>query len=158
DPEPHGADGLAGRPDLQLFQPAFREPPRDRLVGVPGTGDPCPHSQCGGPAVDRPHRQEVAMHQPQTSSSALPHAGGPMANGNGSVVDVDLKALYYGDFKAVRDTRLSIQKNTVTAFIGPSGCGKSTVIRSINRMNDLIRGFRFEGQIRFRGKDIYGKT
>jgi phosphate transport system ATP-binding protein len=79
-------------------------------------------------------------------------------NGNGSVVDVQLKSLFYGSFKAVRDTSLTIKKNTVTAFIGPSGCGKSTVLRSINRMNDLIRGFRFEGEIRFRGKDIYGKN
>jgi len=93
-----------------------------------------------------------------TSAAAgltAPHTNGHV---NGSVVDVELKALYYGQFKAVRDTALSIKKNTVTAFIGPSGCGKSTVLRSINRMNDLIRGFRFEGQIRFRGKDIYGKT
>jgi phosphate transport system ATP-binding protein len=79
-------------------------------------------------------------------------------NGQLSVVDIDLKSLYYGDFKAVRDTHLTVKKNTVTAFIGPSGCGKSTVLRSINRMNDLIRGFRFEGQIRFRGKDIYGPS
>ena len=85
---------------------------------------------------------------------------GPMPHSNGAaaVIDVDLRALYYGDFKAVRDTHFSIKKNTVVAFIGPSGCGKSTVLRSINRMNDLIRGFRFEGQIRFRGKDVYGAT
>jgi phosphate transport system ATP-binding protein len=79
-------------------------------------------------------------------------------NGNGSVIDLDLKALYYGDFKAVRDTRLTIKKGTITAFIGPSGCGKSTVLRSINRMNDLVRGFRLDGQVRYRGKDIYHKT
>ncbi len=78
------------------------------------------------------------------------------ANGQPSVIDIELQSLYYGDFKAVRDTNLVIRKNTVTAFIGPSGCGKSTVLRSINRMNDLIRGFRFQGQIRFRGKDVYG--
>jgi len=76
-------------------------------------------------------------------------------NGHASVVDVRLKSLYYGKFKAVRDTALTVKKNTIMAFIGPSGCGKSTVLRSINRMNDLIRGFRFEGEIRFRGKDIY---
>ena len=75
------------------------------------------------------------------------------ANGHASVVDIELQSLYYGDFKAVRDTSLAIKRNTVTAFIGPSGCGKSTVLRSINRMNDLIRGFRFQGQIRFRGRD-----
>jgi phosphate transport system ATP-binding protein len=82
------------------------------------------------------------------------------ANGtaNDVVIDVALKALYYGNFKAVRDTHLPIEKKTVTAFIGPSGCGKSTVLRSINRMNDFVRGFRFEGHIHYRGKDIYGKA
>jgi len=83
-------------------------------------------------------------------------AGISPTNGNGHVVDMDLKELYYGPFKAVRDTRLTIEKNTITAFIGPSGCGKSTVLRCINRMNDLVRGFRFKGHVRFRGKDIYG--
>jgi phosphate transport system ATP-binding protein len=81
------------------------------------------------------------------------------ANGNGhdSVIDIDLKALYYGDFKAVRDTKLSIKKRSITAFIGPSGCGKSTVLRSINRMNDLVRGFRFDGHVHYHGRDIYDK-
>lgn len=86
-----------------------------------------------------------------------PHANGS-PNGHPAVVEIELRSLYYGDFKAVRDTNLTIKKHTVTAFIGPSGCGKSTVLRSINRMNDLIRGFRFEGQIRFRGKDVYAPS
>jgi phosphate transport system ATP-binding protein len=77
---------------------------------------------------------------------------------NGAVIDVDLRAVYYGSFQAVRDTRLAIEKGSITAFIGPSGCGKSTVLRSINRMNDLVRGFRFEGHVRYRGTDVYGKT
>src|SRR5262245_10254789 len=86
------------------------------------------------------------------------HSAPGNGNSNGSVVDIRLESIYYGQFKAVRDTVVTIQKNAVTAFIGPSGCGKSTVLRSINRMNDLIRGFRFEGEIRFRGTDIYGRT
>jgi phosphate transport system ATP-binding protein len=77
---------------------------------------------------------------------------------NGAVIDIDLKAVYYGQFRAVRDTRLAIQRGTITAFIGPSGCGKSTVLRSINRMNDLVRGFRFEGHVHYHGKDVYEKT
>jgi phosphate transport system ATP-binding protein len=88
-----------------------------------------------------------------------PHDSSPsLTNGNGHVFDIQLNALYYGSFKAVRDTRFSIQKGTITAFIGPSGCGKSTVLRSLNRMNDLVRGFRLDGQIRFRGTNIYDKT
>jgi phosphate transport system ATP-binding protein len=78
-------------------------------------------------------------------------------NGHDSIIDVRLKSLYYGSFKAVRDTNLSLTKNSITAFIGPSGCGKSTVLRCINRMNDLVRGFRFDGQINFRGQDIYAR-
>src|SRR6516164_4263073 len=97
-----------------------------------------------------------------TTATPAQEATAP-ANGNGTaggqdVIDIRLKNLYYGSFRAVRDTALTIKKNTVTAFIGPSGCGKSTVLRSINRMNDLVRGFRFEGHVHFRGKDIYHKN
>ncbi|MGC8658263.1 MAG: phosphate ABC transporter ATP-binding protein PstB [Desulfomonilaceae bacterium] len=70
-------------------------------------------------------------------------------------IDCNINTLYYGKFKAVRDTRLPIEKSKITAFIGPSGCGKSTVLRCLNRMNDLVRGFRFEGHVHFLGRDIY---
>jgi phosphate transport system ATP-binding protein len=91
-----------------------------------------------------------------TSPTPTTAAGNAVANGD-HVIDVNIKELYYGTFKAVRDTHLPIKKNTITAFIGPSGCGKSTVLRCLNRMNDLVRGFRFKGHVRFRGKDIYDK-
>lgn len=68
-----------------------------------------------------------------------------------------VKNIFYGDFRAVRDTTIPIEKNKVTGFIGPSGCGKSTVLRSMNRMNDLIDSFRFEGQIQYHNHDIYSK-
>lgn len=73
----------------------------------------------------------------------------------GPVIDCDIKQLFYGNFRAVRDTHLPIERGSITAFIGPSGCGKSTVLRSLNRMNDLIRGFRLEGHVHFQGQDIY---
>jgi len=71
------------------------------------------------------------------------------------VIDCRLDKLYYSDFLAVRDSRVAIERGKITGFIGPSGCGKSTVLRSLNRMNDLIRGFRFEGHVSFHGKDMY---
>jgi phosphate transport system ATP-binding protein len=85
---------------------------------------------------------------------------GTSLNGNGrkTVFDIQVKALYYGQFKAVRDTDMRIERGTITAFIGPSGCGKSTVLRCLNRMNDLVRGFRFEGHVHYHGKDIYNKS
>jgi phosphate transport system ATP-binding protein len=53
-------------------------------------------------------------------------------------------------------TSMQIYRHVVTAVIGPSGCGKSTFLRSINRMNDSIPGFRVEGEILYHGHDIYG--
>lgn len=64
--------------------------------------------------------------------------------------------VYYETYHAVRDVDLDISPNSVTALIGPSGCGKSTVLRCFNRMNDLITGARVEGEILFRGYDLYG--
>jgi phosphate transport system ATP-binding protein len=66
-----------------------------------------------------------------------------------------IQELYYGDFLAVRDSDIDVGSRQITGFIGPSGCGKSTVLRCINRMNDLIRSFRFKGELLFHGQDIY---
>jgi phosphate transport system ATP-binding protein len=74
---------------------------------------------------------------------------------NGVVIDCRIDRMFYGGFKAVRDTRLPILRGQITAFIGPSGCGKSSALRCLNRMNDLIRGFRLEGHVHFMGRDIY---
>ena len=63
--------------------------------------------------------------------------------------------VYYGDFRAVRDVDLSIECKKVTAIIGPSGCGKSTVLRSFNRMNELVPTARSEGEVIFMGLNIY---
>jgi phosphate transport system ATP-binding protein len=73
------------------------------------------------------------------------------------VMDCKLDKVFYDNFLAVRDSHVPIEKNKITGFIGPSGCGKSTVLRSLNRMNDLVDGFRFEGYVQFLGQDIYGK-
>jgi phosphate transport system ATP-binding protein len=75
-----------------------------------------------------------------------------------AIMDCDIQELYYGPFKAVRDTAVPIKKNAITAFIGPSGCGKSTVLRCLNRMNDLVRGFRLVGYVRYRGRDLYDRA
>ena len=89
------------------------------------------------------------------SSSSQSAANSPSPKANGVIIDCNLKELYYGKFKAVRDTKIPIERGKITAFIGPSGCGKSTVLRCLNRMNDLVLGFRFDGQVHFQGTDIY---
>ena len=63
--------------------------------------------------------------------------------------------IYYGKFHAVQGVNLSVPPRAVTAFIGPSGCGKSTVLRTINRMHEVIPGARVEGRVELDGDDIY---
>jgi phosphate transport system ATP-binding protein len=70
---------------------------------------------------------------------------------------VDLKDvdIYYGKFHAVDKVSLSVTPRSVTAFIGPSGCGKSTVLRTLNRMHEVIPGARVQGEVTLDGQNIY---
>jgi len=63
--------------------------------------------------------------------------------------------VHYGDFLAVSDVTLPIIRLQITALIGPSGCGKTTVLRSFNRMNDLIPTSRVDGEVLYQGHNIY---
>ena len=72
-----------------------------------------------------------------------------------AVFDIRDMAVMYGAKTALMDTSLKIHRNLVTAVIGPSGCGKSTFLRSLNRMNDAIEGFRLTGEVLYHGHDIY---
>jgi phosphate transport system ATP-binding protein len=91
--------------------------------------------------------------------TAPPPGNGAAAPQEHSVVfDVRDVSIYYGQTRALAGTSLKIYRNQVTAVIGPSGCGKSTFIRSLNRMNDAIPGFRIEGQVLYHGHDLYGSN
>ena len=70
---------------------------------------------------------------------------------------LDNVSIKYGNSIAVKNVFCDIRKNQVTSFIGPSGCGKSTVIRSINRMNDLIDGCKLSGSVIFEGTNLYAE-
>jgi phosphate transport system ATP-binding protein len=72
------------------------------------------------------------------------------------VFELEKTNVYYGDFRAVRDVTLEVRKGQITALIGPSGCGKTTLLRTLNRMHDLIAGVRVEGVLRYHGNDLYG--
>ena len=61
----------------------------------------------------------------------------------------------YGSVAAVQDISLDIPEHQITAIIGPSGCGKSTLLRAFNRMNDFIQNVTTEGQVLYRGEDLY---
>ena len=82
-----------------------------------------------------------------------------MTVANDEITEAVLRAknvnVYYGSHLAVKEVSIDIPERQVVAFIGPSGCGKSTMLRCFNRMNDLVASARIEGQITFRGRDIY---
>ena len=64
-------------------------------------------------------------------------------------------SVHYGDVTAVDTCSFDVPKNEIVALIGPSGCGKSTVLRSLNRMNDLVPTARVDGQVLYHGHDLY---
>lgn len=102
----------------------------------------------------------VSDHRPSVAISA-PGEGwgdaGPHTAGDTTVMELRDVSVHYGSYEAVRGTTIPIRQNQITAMIGPSGCGKSTILRSLNRMNDLIPGARVTGSVTYHGQDIYAK-
>ncbi|NUT32840.1 MAG: phosphate ABC transporter ATP-binding protein [Hamadaea sp.] len=83
--------------------------------------------------------------------------GGARPGGAAPIMELRDVSVFYGDYEAVRGTTLPIRQNQITAMIGPSGCGKSTILRSLNRMNDLIPNARVAGSVTYHGQDIYAR-
>lgn len=104
--------------------------------------------------------ETIVMDSPaRTSAKPAPRATAPASYAAPvAAIDAKIDRIYYGDFLAVRDSHIAIEKNKITGFIGPSGCGKSTVLRSLNRMNDLIPSFRLDGKVQFLDQDIYARN
>ena len=88
----------------------------------------------------------------------VPASEAPAAMPEAAEIAVRIKdfALYYGSFRAIVDIDMEMRTRQITALIGPSGCGKTTLLRSINRMNDLIPGVRTEGDIQLDKQSICG--
>jgi phosphate transport system ATP-binding protein len=110
--------------------------------------------------MENPDQDLVATQQPepavkqqvdqQVEQQGQPDPGAP-------VFDTKNVSIFYSAFRAVTDVSLSIYQNEITAFIGPSGCGKTTVLRTLNRMNDLIPGAHVEGDVHYHGMSLYAK-
>ncbi len=98
----------------------------------------------------------TAQTQARSNANDVPDGLCPISAGAGdcAILVRDLH-VFYGEFRALKDVDLRIESRRITAIIGPSGCGKSTMLRSFNRMNELVPTARTEGQVIFRGKNIY---
>ena len=102
--------------------------------------------------VTKPSVSQVGASAPSSAT------GAPATSPTNPALLLENVSCWYGGFRAVREVSLSIPRNKVTALIGPSGCGKSTLLRSINRMNDLVPGFRMEGEIAFEGTSVHARA
>ncbi|MDB5328737.1 MAG: phosphate transporter, ATPase subunit [Phycisphaerales bacterium] len=89
---------------------------------------------------------------PMPAPAALPQAD---AAPRPALIEAKNVSVFYGAFEAIKSVSLDVSTNEVVAFIGPSGCGKSTFLRSINRINDMVRGCRVTGELKIGGQDIY---
>ena len=81
--------------------------------------------------------------------------GKPVKNEENYKFEINNLNLHYGDFHALKNINMNIEKNQITAFIGPSGGGKSTFLKTLNRMNDLVDGGKIDGNVYLDGKDIF---
>jgi phosphate transport system ATP-binding protein len=108
--------------------------------------------------MEQPEQNVIANRKLAEPAAQRQERPAPDATAPGvTVFDTKDVSIYYGSFRAVTDVSLSMYENEITAFIGPSGCGKTTVLRTLNRMNDLIPGARVEGDVRYRGELLYTK-
>ena len=106
--------------------------------------------------MEEPEQNVATTSLPKPAALQSQPSGAPVADTPGApVFDAKNVSIYYGSFRAVTDVSLSIYQNEITAFIGPSGCGKTTVLRTLNRMNDLVPSAHVEGDIHYHGMSLY---
>jgi phosphate transport system ATP-binding protein len=105
-------------------------------------------------------RPRVRLRGEPLPQQALPtaHAEGRQGIAAEVVFDSQDVAIFYGPKEALTKVSMRIRRGQITALIGPSGCGKTTFLRSLNRMNDSVPGFKIAGQILYHGHDMYGSN
>lgn len=80
----------------------------------------------------------------------------PRANAALPAVRAEEFCFGYGEQRTLHGLTFAIPTRSITAIIGPSGSGKSTVLRSVNRLNDVIPGTRSGGVLEVEGQSVLG--
>src|SRR5580692_7454057 len=99
---------------------------------------------------------EFAVPEPVMRPMDLPQTPPPSKVAAPPASKISVKSLnfFYGSFQALHNINIEIPGKGITALIGPSGCGKSTFLRTLNRINEMIRGARAEGKILLDNEDV----
>ena len=114
-----------------------------------------PHDPTQQPGPVSPAPARVRIQTTPAAPSRSPGVSGAGRETAEVVFDIRNVSIAYGRKSALTDVSMRIRRNRVTALIGPSGCGKTTFIRSLNRMNDSVPGFRLDGEVLYHGHDVY---
>jgi phosphate transport system ATP-binding protein len=130
--------------------------PMSTATDEPVASTPSPGSRAHDPAAE-PSGVPAVARPPVPVGPGDADAGHIEPGEEGAAVVMRDVSIYYGSFRAVKHITFNVAANAVTALIGPSGSGKSTLLRAINRMNELIPGTRVEGQVLYRGDDVYAR-
>ena len=99
--------------------------------------------------------QSLSVIEPPMISSSTAMPAESDAIGLEPAFQLERVSMFYGEKRAIDNVSLAIPSRKITAIIGPSGCGKSSLLRSLNRMHELVPNTRIEGKVLFRGEDIY---
>jgi phosphate transport system ATP-binding protein len=100
--------------------------------------------------------EPVLMKDTEGPAEAIEQVPGFGSTGaSGALIKLEKFSAFYGTLEVLKNINLSIEEKRITVFMGPSGCGKSTLVRTLNRMNDSVPGFRTTGRILLEGQDIY---
>ena len=128
------------------------------------SGDQSPRSDSSAEGTTTETQAGAAVN-PDSDTTPTPSPAVSAAEDTGGVAPLEEPVIearklnvFYGETQALRDIDIEIPERQVTALIGPSGCGKSTFLRCINRMNDLIDSCRVEGDLLFRGRNVYDEN
>ena len=74
-----------------------------------------------------------------------------------TAISIKEVSCFYGGKQVLKNANLEVPKNCIFSFVGPSGCGKTTLLRSLNRLNDLVASFKLTGSVAIDGVEIYAK-
>ncbi len=102
------------------------------------------------------HAYPLKVALPESETGRMPETALAPAGDEAPKIAVKDLRLYYGPVEALKGISVFLPAGKVTAVIGPSGCGKSSFLRTLNRMNDMTKNVRVEGQVLIDGVDIYG--
>ena len=105
--------------------------------------------------MDSSHPEIDSSAAPLIAPLAIPNREPTATTGSEVVFDLRNVDVYYGSTLAVEGVSMQVYRNVITAMIGPSGCGKSTMVRTLNRMNDSVPGFRVTGEALYHGNNLY---